>query len=73
MNNQKCKIRSKIISINTDEPVFYPYSITIIKCKGICNTISDPYAKTCVPNTIKNINVKVYNLISRTNDTRHMK
>ena len=32
---------------------FYPYSITINKCKGSCNTINDPYAKLCVPNTIK--------------------
>ena len=72
MNNQKCKIRSKLISRNTDEPVFYPYSITINKCKGSCNTINDPYAKLCVPDIIKNINVKVFNLISRTNETRHI-
>ena len=72
MNNQKCKIRSKLISRNTDKPVFYPYSITINKCKGSCNTINDPYAKLCVPDIIKNINVKVFNLISRTNETRHI-
>ena len=36
-----------------------------------CNNINDPYAKLCVPDVIKNINVKVFNLISRTNETRH--
>ena len=51
---------------------FYPYSITINKCKGSCNTINKPYAKLCVPDTIKNINVNVFNLISRTNETRHI-
>ena len=30
------------------------------------------YAKSCVPDTIKNINVKVFNLILRTNETRHI-
>ena len=40
-------------------PCFIP------KCS--CNTIYVPYAKLCVPDTIKNINVKVFNLISRTN------
>ena len=70
MNNQKCKIRPEIINVNTNEPVFYPYSITINKCKGSCNTIKDPYAKLYVPDIIKNINVKVFNLISRTNETR---
>ena len=72
MNNQKFKIRSEIINANTNEPMFYPYSITVNKCKGSCNTINDPYAKLCVPDTIKNINVKVFNLMSRTNETRHI-
>ena len=53
--------------------MFYSYSITINKCKDSCNTINDPYAKLCVPDTIKNINVKVFNLMSRTNETRHIK
>ena len=71
MNNQECKIRSEIINVNTNEPMFYP-SITINKYKGSCNAINDPYAKLCVPDTTKNINVKVLNLKSRTNETRHI-
>ena len=73
MNNQECKIRPEIININTIEPVFYPYSIKINKCKGSCNTINAPYAKICVPGNIKNTNVKVFNLMSRTNEKRHVK
>ena len=72
MNNQECKIRSETINVNTNEPIFYPYSITINKCKGSCNTINNPYAKLCVPDTIKNINAKVFNLMSRTNEKRHI-
>ena len=73
MNYQECKIRSEIINVNTNEPMFYPYSITINKCKGSCNTINDPYAKICVADTIKKINFKVFNLMSRANKTRHIK
>ena len=73
MNNQECKIRPEIINPNTNEPMFYPYSIKINRCKGSCNTINDPYAKICVPNQIKDTNVKVLNLMSRTNQTRHIK
>ena len=72
MNNQEFKIRFEIINVNTYEPVFYTYSITINKCKGSCDTINDPYAKLCVPDTIKNTNIKVFNLMSRTNETRHI-
>ena len=72
MNNQKCKIRTKIIDINNNEPTFYPFSIKVIKCSGSSNNINDPYAKLCVPYILKNINVKVFNLMSRTNKSRHM-
>ena len=72
LNNQECKIRSEIINVNTNELVFYPYSVTINKCKGSCNTLNDQYPKLCVPNTNKNINVKVFSLMSRTNETRHI-
>ena len=73
MNNQECKIRTEIINLNTNESIFYPYSVKINRCKGSCNTIIDPYAKTIVPDQIKNTNVKVFNLLSRTNQTRHIK
>ena len=73
MNNQECKIRTEIINLNNNEPIFYPNSIKINRCKGSCNTINDPYAKICVPDQIKDTSVKVFNLMSRTNETRHIK
>ena len=73
MNNQECRIRPEIININSNEPTFYPYSIEVNKCSGSCKNINDPYAKLCVPDVVKNINVKVFNLISRTNETSHIK
>ena len=72
MTNQECKVRP-IVNVNSDEPIFYPFSIKTSKCSGSCNNINDPYAKMCVPDVIKNINVKVFNLMSRTNETRHRK
>ena len=44
---------------------FFPFSIETSKCSG-----SYPYAEICVPDSVKNLNVKVFNLISRTNETR---
>ena len=29
MNNQECKIRTEIINLNTNEPMFYPYIIKV--------------------------------------------
>ena len=49
MNNQKCKVRPKIVDINSNSPMFCPFNIEINKCSGNCNSINDPYAKVCVP------------------------
>ena len=73
VNNQECKVRPEIININSNEPSFYPYSVKISKCCGKCNNMNDPYAQLCVPDVVKNMNVKVFNLISRTNETRYIK
>ena len=73
MSNQACKSRPEIINVNSNNPVFYPFSIKTSKCSGNCNNINDPYAKICVPDVVKDLNVKVFNLISRTNETRHIK
>ena len=72
MNNQECKARPKIVDVKNNEPVFYPYSIKVNKCSGSCSNINDPYAKLCVPGIVKNINVKVFNLMSRINETRQI-
>ena len=71
-NNQECKTRPQVVNVNGDEPVFFPFSIETSKCSGSCNNINYPYAKICVPDVVKNLNVKVFNLMSRTNETRHI-
>ena len=58
--------------MNTNEPVFYPYSIKVNKCSGSCNNKNDPFTKLCVPDITKNINVKVFNIMARTNETRQI-
>ena len=51
---------------------FFSFSIKTSKCSGSCNNINNPYAKVCVPNVVKNMNIKVFSLMSRTNETRHI-
>ena len=51
---------------------FFAFSIKTSKCNCSCNNINDPYAKLYVPDVVKNLNVKVFNLMSRTNETRHI-
>ena len=55
LKNQQCKVRPKIADINSNNPIFYPFS---------------PF---CIPDTVKDLNVREFNLMSRTNETRHIK
>ena len=73
INNQESKGRPEITDIKSNEPSFYPYSVEISKCSGSCNIINDSYAKFCVLDVSKNMNVKVFNLISITNKTSYIK
>ena len=70
MKNEECKTRLQVVNANSNNPIFYPFSIKTSKYSGNCNNINNPYAKICVPDVIKDLNVKVFNLISRTNETR---
>ena len=67
MKNQELKVKPKIVKVNSKEPMFYPFSIKTSKCSGSCNKINDPYAKLCDPDVVKNLNIKVFNVISMTN------
>ena len=70
--NQKCKVRPQILNVNGDDPMFFPFSIKTSKCRGSSNNINNLHAKLCVLDVVKNLNVKVFNLMSRTNETRHI-
>ena len=68
MNNQKSKVKPEVVNINSDQL----FSIGASRCSGSCNSINDSYAKLCVPDVVKNLNAKFFNLMSRTNETRHL-
>ena len=73
MSNQPCKVWSKIINVNNSNPIFYPFSIKTRKCSGNCNNINVPYAKISVPDVVKDLNVKLFDLVLRTNETKNIK
>ena len=45
MNNSECKTRPQVFNVNTDEPLFFPFSIKTSKCSFSYNNINYPYVK----------------------------
>ena len=46
---------------------FFPYSVKTSKCSGSWNSINNSLAKLCVPDIVKKLNVKAFNIVSGTN------
>ena len=64
LKDQKCGVK-KVIAGN--DYITFPYKIKVNTCIGSCNNIINPYSKVCVPDIVKNISVKVFDLISQQN------
>ena len=72
INKGECKTRPQVINVNGNESVFFPFSIETSKCSGSCNNINHPHANICVPDVVKKLNIKLFNLMSRTNETKYI-
>ena len=59
LNNWPCQARPTSLNINSNETLYYPFSDSVSKCGGSCNTIDNPYAWVYVPNT-----AEIFELIS---------
>ena len=46
--------------------------LKVNKYTGNCNNINNSYANICVPDLVKNLNVEVFNLMTLTNERRHI-
>lgn len=57
---------------NSNKPLYRPSTVSVNWSGGSCNSIDDSYARicACAPNEVKNTNLKVFNLISKVNETR---
>ena len=62
---QQGQARPTILNINYNEALFCTFVISANKRDVSCNTIDYTYAQEFVPYKIKNVKIKVFNLISR--------
>ena len=53
--------------------MLYSFSIKVNRCNGNCNNITSPYSKVCISNVVKNINLKVFDLMSWKNKAKQTK
>ena len=61
LKNQECRVREVVVK---SEHLYFPYDIKVNRCSGICNSIINPYAKVCVPDIVKYVTVKMFDLMN---------
>lgn len=57
INNEPCLARHALVDLNPNE----------LRCNGSCNTFNDLSDGLCDPNKIKDVNLKVFNKITKIN------
>ena len=65
-------IRPTLIDLNPVELNYYPFMIILDKYSGCCNSVDDLSAKICILSKTKDINVKVFNMITNPNEAKTM-
>ena len=64
LKNQECKVRKVIVDNGF---MTFPYKIGVNRCIGSLNDVDNPYFRVCLPDYVKNISVKSFDLISKKN------
>ena len=70
LNNETCMARPTLIDLNPVELNYYSFIISLDKCNGSCNAVDDFFARICIPSDTTDKNVKVFNMITRTNEVK---
>ena len=74
LNNQKCMTQPTLINLHPSdysrEFRYYPFLVRLYRCVGICNTLNDLSNKVCVPDKIEDLNLSVFNMITRINESK---
>ena len=50
VSSQLFQPRNIIVAVNSNEPIYYSFSVSVNKCSGSCSSIDDSYGRICVPN-----------------------
>ena len=70
--NKPCMIKTFLIDLNPVELKYYPFIINLDKCSVSYNSVDESSTKMCVPSKTKDVNVKVFNMITNRNEAKTM-
>ena len=74
LSKQGCITQTSLINIHpnefSQEFPYYPFAVKLDRCFGSCNTLNDLSNNVCVPNKTGDLNIHVFNMITRENESK---
>ena len=75
LSNKNCMTQPTIINLHPNECSqefhYYLFAVKLDRCLGRCNTLNDLSNKVCVPNKTEDLNLSVFSMITRINESKH--
>ena len=69
LSNQQCMVEPTLINLHPNGSSqglrYYPFVVNLDRCVGSCNTLYGLSNKVCVPRKTEDLNVSVFNMITR--------
>ena len=69
LKNQECKVRKVIVD---NKYMAFRYKISVNKCVGSCDNITNPHSRVCIPDVAKNVTVKMFDLMNLEKKTKQI-
>ena len=70
-SNQKCATQPTLINLHPNQYTqglhYYPFAVNLDRCVGSYNTLNDLSNTVCVPNNAEDLNLSIFNMITRIN------
>ena len=77
LSNQKCMVQPTLINLYPNEYSqelhYYPSAAKLDRCVESCSTLNDLSNKLCVPYKTEDLNLSVFNVITRINESKTLK
>ena len=70
LNNEPCLDRPTLFDLNSNEFHYYPFRVSLDRCNESCNTVDDLSSRICVSNKAEDVNLNVFNVITRINESK---
>ena len=69
-SNESCLARPTLIDLNLNELHYYPFVVNLDRCSGSCSTLDDLPRRLSVLNRMAEVNLNVYNMITKINELK---